>query len=61
MAMDKYAVEIDPAMEKNAQRGGVKHCQKCGKQLSRTSNVPHCAACGTQPLERHKDTDAPKR
>ena len=59
--MERYAVEIEPGIEKTAQRGGVKHCQKCGKQLSRTSNVPHCAACGTQPFERHKTPDTKQR
>lgn len=50
--MEKYAVEIDQNLTKNASEKAT--CPKCGEVLTYKGNIPYCIDCGTEPFEKKR-------
>lgn len=52
--MEKFGVETDESITKEATGEDRKVCPRCGRPLlpSVESNVPRCASCGTEPFEK---------
>ncbi len=50
--MEKYGVQLDPAVIKTSEDLSVTpRCRICGSELESYSNVPKCPRCGTKPFE----------
>ena len=51
--MEKFGVDVDESLSKEASGDQKKLCPACGAALlpSDDTNVPRCPACGTEPFE----------
>jgi len=53
--MEKYGVEFDDELVKQAEKLGEYRCPKCGVKLGNSQPPTYCPNCGTEPFEKRPE------